>query len=493
MEATDVLKLRVILDDVNAERLILPSRPETVNALIFELKNKLNLHYNLRLQFQDPEFDNALCNLVNIEDLPSKATVKIVRIVESDLSSTSTDDTVLLSDNTDSPERLCRWPAIFLVPNFSYEVEHTLREGNFAFKREGKTIRLTRDQKHNILDVMAAKMYKFKAYPSTQQISLAAEALVSKHPCLKEIGSKRGYEGWQNSLRFKMGNYRNKLSRAGIKDVAVNAGKRSRTNPEGAASRASIKRPRRGEINFLPNYPNGETKETLETQRLVMVEQFKRTSADRDMILIHQNMQRTFAFRREEIVHSAPPIAELKDRWPALFCEAQLYSEFHRITNQNLPFNFFAALDKYTPQLLKLYKKRKTSSFDKKDISAARTAALAGLLLYLKEDSSEVFRTCKVFVCSSFPMKFTSQCVGIPLHTFLKCHVMIVLEDQVVMSHRSWTDALVILFGLVYALHLSYPDKLSGFFEFIQVVLLDLDDGRKQLKPKLQALRNELE
>uniref|UniRef100_A0A673A2K9 Uncharacterized protein n=1 Tax=Sphaeramia orbicularis TaxID=375764 RepID=A0A673A2K9_9TELE len=469
MEVTDVLKLRVILDDVNAERLTLPLRPETANALISEVKNKLNLDYNLRLQFQDPEFDNALCNLVNIEDLPSKATIKIVRIVESDPSSTSTDDTVLLSDNTDSPERLCRWPAIFIVPNFSYEVEHTLREGNTAFMREGKTIRLTRDQKHNILDVMAAEIYKYKAYPSTQHIGLAAEALVSKHPW------------WQNSLRFKMGNYRSKLSRAGRKDVAVNAGKRSRTNPEGAASRASIKRPRRGKVNFLPNYPHRETKQTLETQRLVIVEQFKRTSADRDMILIHQHMQRTFALRHEEIVHCAPPIAELKDRWPALFCEAQLYSEFHRITNQNLPFSFFAALDKYTPQLLKLYRKRKTSSFDKNDISAARTAALAGLPLYLKEDSSEVFKICKVLVCSSL-LKLKSQ-----------CHVMIVLEDQVVMSHRSWTDALVILFGLVYALHFSYPEKLSGFFEFIQVILLDLDDGRKQLKPKLQALRNELE
>ena len=72
-------------------------------------------------------------------------------------------------------------------------------------------------------------------------------------------------------------------------------------------------------------------------------------------------------------------------------------------------------------------------------------------------------------------------------------HVSIVLEDQVVMSHRSWTDALVILFGLLNAFHLRYPEKLSGFFEFIQVVLLDLDDERKRLKPKLQALRNELE
>lgn len=75
---------------------------------------------------------------------------------------------------------------------------------------------------------------------------------------------------------------------------------------------------------------------------------------------------------------------------------------------------------------------------------------------------------------------------GVPFESH---YVSIVLEDQVVMS---WTDSLVILFGMIYALHLSYPEKLSGFFEFIQVILLNLDDGRKQLKPKLQALRNEL-
>ena len=325
--ATDVLKLRVILDDVNAERVILPSRPETVQALISEIKDKFNLTYDFRLQYEDPEFNNALNNLVNMEDLTAKATIKIVRVIESDLSSTSTDDTVLLSDNTDSPERLCRWPSIFVVPTFSYEVEYMLRESNSALG-EGKTVRLTRDQKHNILDVMAAEIYKHKAYPSTKQIGLAAEALVSKHPCLKENGSKKGYEGWQNSLRLKMGNYRTKLTKAGIKDVAVNAGKHSRTNPEGAPSRASIKRPRRGEINFLPNFPLGETRQTLEMQRLAMVEQFKRTSMERDMISIHQHMQRTFALRRDEIVDLAPPVVELKDRWPALFCEAQVSKNY---------------------------------------------------------------------------------------------------------------------------------------------------------------------
>lgn len=320
MEATDVLKLRVVLDDINAEKLIFPSRPDSVNALMYEVKTKLNLSYDFHLQFQDPEFDNALCNLVNIEDLPSRATVKVVRLIQSDLSSTSTDDTVILSDNTDSPERVCRWPEIFVVPTFSYEVEYALREGNCTFVKEGKTLKLSRDQKHNILDVMAAEIYKQKAYPSSTQIGKAAKALVSKHPCLKESGFETGFEGRKNSLRFKMGNYRTTLSRAGIKDVAVNAGKRSRINPEGPSSRANIKRPKRGEVNFLPNYPAGESKDTLETMRLEMVEQFKKTSPERDMILIYLHMQHTFALRR----FCTPPIAEIKERWPALFCEAQV-------------------------------------------------------------------------------------------------------------------------------------------------------------------------
>ena len=44
------------------------------------------------------------------------------------------------------------------------------------------------------------------------------------------------------------------------------------------------------------------------------------------------------------------------------------------------------------------------------------------------------------------------------------------------------------LFSLIYALNLSYPAQLSGFFEFIQVVLINVDDTRKQLK----ALKNQL-
>nr|XP_054604177.1 uncharacterized protein LOC129165310 [Nothobranchius furzeri] len=241
-----------------------------------------------------------------------------------------------------------------------------------------------------------------------------------------------------------------------------------------------------------------------------MIEEFRKTSAERDIPLIHQHMMRTFSLRREEIITSSLPVSELKDRCPALFNETQLYCEFHRITNLHLPHLFYAALDEYAPRLIGLYKKKKTGRVgenmdqllleyeqqDKNDICTTRTAALAGLPIYLKEDSSGIFKTCKD------EMEFHEAALalvadvgeedvpaGVP---FSPRQVFVVLEDQVVMTHYRWTDALVCLFGLIYALHLSYPVKCSSFFEFIQVVLLKLDDERKQLRPKLQTLKNEL-
>uniref|UniRef100_A0A673LBP7 Uncharacterized protein n=1 Tax=Sinocyclocheilus rhinocerous TaxID=307959 RepID=A0A673LBP7_9TELE len=68
----------------------------------------------------------------------------------------------------------------------------------------------------------------------------------------------------------------------------------------------------------------------------------------------------------------------------------------------------------------------------------------------------------------------------------------IVVEDDVVMSDiPRFADAFVLLFGLIYALHLDYPKKLSLTFSFIQKVLMGLDDG-KPLKPCLLSLKNDL-
>lgn len=68
----------------------------------------------------------------------------------------------------------------------------------------------------------------------------------------------------------------------------------------------------------------------------------------------------------------------------------------------------------------------------------------------------------------------------------------IVVEDEVIMRDiATFVDAYVLLFGLVYILHLDYPKKLLATFTFIQKVIMGLDDGAP-LKPALLALKNDL-
>lgn len=70
--------------------------------------------------------------------------------------------------------------------------------------------------------------------------------------------------------------------------------------------------------------------------------------------------------------------------------------------------------------------------------------------------------------------------------------ISIVIEDEVVMSDLPrLADAFVVLLGLIYALHLDYPKKLTHTFTFTQKVLMCLDDN-KPLKPCLLSLKNDL-
>ncbi|XP_036797328.1 uncharacterized protein LOC110537462 isoform X2 [Oncorhynchus mykiss] len=83
---------------------------------------------------------------------------------------------------------------------------------------------------------------------------------------------------------------------------------------------------------------------------------------NRDLPLINQHMQKTFALRHQEIVQSSPTVEHLRTRWPALFLEAQVHAEFQRITNQSLQQTFYSALDHHTPRLLTLFREEEGKS-----------------------------------------------------------------------------------------------------------------------------------
>ena len=316
-EAPQNMILRVIEAD-RVRKLKLGSRPASVDALIEILKGQLELDCDFSLQYEDPDFDGKLTCLVDIEELPQKACIHTS--LTRDSSSLASTDT--LSD-VSSPERLSRWPpGPFQIPTFAFDVELTLRDGNAEFEKNERPLQLSRDQKHNILDKLASTIYGFKAYPSDKEVAMVAEALVRKHPCLKEAGSDNGWNGWKNSIKFKMGNYRTKMRRAGCQEVAVNAGKRSRKNPENEPSHSNIKRPKRAEVNFLPNFPQGENPSSLDLLRQAIVEEVKKT--ERNLPLISKMMQNTFALRRQTIVMTSPAVKELMDLWPALHMQSEV-------------------------------------------------------------------------------------------------------------------------------------------------------------------------
>lgn len=75
---------------------------------------------------------------------------------------------------------------------------------------------------------------------------------------------------------------------------------------------------------------------------------------------------------------------------------------------------------------------------------------------------------------------------------FNPARTAVVVEDEFVLSDiPAFPEAFVLLFGLMYALHLDYPRKLIHTFTFMQKMLMGLDDG-KALKPCLLNLKNEL-
>lgn len=68
--------------------------------------------------------------------------------------------------------------------------------------------------------------------------------------------------------------------------------------------------------------------------------------------------------------------------------------------------------------------------------------------------------------------------------------VSVIIEGVDVMSLSTFSDAVSVLIGMIYALHLNYPKELKWTFEFFQKVLLELDGSN--VKGRTLALKDEL-
>ncbi|KAG9260477.1 hypothetical protein AMEX_G632 [Astyanax mexicanus] len=349
--------------------------PSTVEEFALQIKTFFQVTEPFRLQYRDREMDDQFMNLTSTSELEDKATVRVVYMpsetthfnpltkdssstvpgTPSSVSSSShqandsdsyiSSDTIILS----SPgTRSCSWPKVFVVPRFSYCAEMILHSGNNEFNAHGTLLSPTPKTRSDILEGLAEEIMKYTAYPKDEQLEEVAKALIQSHPCLLEKGTRSGYCGWKHYLKIKMMNFRSKLSRAGHPEVAVNSLKNKRKGQEKPA--ANIKKPRKAEVNFCPNIPRGETKESMEAERVALLTEVKKKK--KDEAAIKKMMQHTFSIRRQEVLQE-PAIPEFRNRWPALFDVSEVNLEFMRLTTVPLTSKFLGELDRQTDNLIK--------------------------------------------------------------------------------------------------------------------------------------------
>ncbi|XP_029956485.1 sterile alpha motif domain-containing protein 3-like isoform X1 [Salarias fasciatus] len=505
--------LCVILGENDSSKISLPSGiPASVEELKSEIKRQCEVQEDFRLQYKDKDFDEFI-NLKSTSEIQSKATVKVIYLpsvlptsslcLSSETTSLSSVDTDILSSDSSSSSLRCEpWPNNFPVPEFTYDVELQLECGNADFQNNGTLLSPSPKLKSDILEGLASQIIKFKAYPSSAEFDDVAEALVKKHPCLKEQGCVSGFYGWKISLKYKMANYRTKLRNIGCSELTVNSLKRkqgdSRTSPN------QVKKARRAEVNYCPDYPSGQSQDSLEEERLALLSEMKKSNNHQ---VVKAKMEMTFAYRRHEVIEDRPFIAEFKRRWPALFSEQEVEAEFSRITTVPLRSKFMQQLDHHTARLLTIFRKKGGAAglkirkimkdLDKTDaIEARRACVLKALMVYVNEDPGHLIQEYMDVEDNQKSMDETV--LGIYAITVegaeptdCLADVGIIIEGVNVLDELgNIANAVAILLGLMYSLDLSYPTNLKYTFEVLQKLVMELDANK--LSTKVQVLKNKL-
>lgn len=102
-------------------------------------------------------------------------------------------DSTLILSSTVSASSQASWPDLFFIPRFSYDAEIKLENAHIAFKESGTLLIPDSKLKSDILEGLIQELVKHTVYPTDSKFDQVADALILKHPRLKEIGSYTGY------------------------------------------------------------------------------------------------------------------------------------------------------------------------------------------------------------------------------------------------------------------------------------------------------------
>ncbi|XP_071351291.1 uncharacterized protein [Trachinotus anak] len=186
-------------------------------------------------------------------------------------------------------------------------------------------------------------------------------------------------------------------------------------------------------------------------------------------------MEKTFSHRRLEVVEQRPMIGDFKNRWPALFEQSEVNAEFLRITTKPLQSKFLSQMDHFSDKLIQIFQSKGGVKGQKiKHILAMTDLSSAA------EDAERDIATTVMGIYT----------IGRDGHEEPE-DVGVVIEGIKVLNNvGSVIMGFIMLFGLIYALDLAFPENLKYTFEFFQKIIMNLD-GHK-LNAKIQQLKIKL-
>ncbi|XDV39051.1 hypothetical protein PO909_008346 [Leuciscus waleckii] len=179
-----------------------------------------------------------------------------------------------------------------------------------------------------------------------------------------------------------------------------------------------------------------------------------------------------------------------------------------RITTNPLQSKFMSQLDHFSNKLMQILKSKGgvkgqrikevlsiTDLLQRDNINTRRECILRCLIIYLNEDPDTFFKEYLAPATEDAERYLATTVMGIYVIRSDGDQepedVGVVIEGIKVLSNLgSVIMGFVMLFGLIYALDLSFPDNLKYTFEFFQKVIMNMD-GHK-LNAKIQQLKIKL-
>ncbi|KAG8172798.1 hypothetical protein JTE90_022107 [Oedothorax gibbosus] len=293
---------------------------------------------SVKLQIFDAEF-NAFCDLEEAIDIKNLSRIKVIDKTATFEDGRSTMEEVhILPAENQKNLRQKNWNASnlsFSVELFSLASREELVDADRNYTSCERLHKASYKLKREIIDIISKELACYSLYPSNDMYKSVAENLIEAFPFLRDpIGD--GSSCWIIATKYRMQEVRRK---AKVEEVTVNAGRQPKKGQKDIAHKADlrrkgIKKPRKGEINYNPEVPAGETLETLMDHKHQLLNEFKKREPCHN--ILDQKMDITYALRRQDIVKNPTTFNDFKKHWPMLFSPDMLQKEMMRLVGLDI-------------------------------------------------------------------------------------------------------------------------------------------------------------